>query len=281
MTLPTPPTIEDPLEPSDPRRLVVQVGPGAVTYTDEGQGPALLLVHGLPGSARDWRHLSPRLEGVRRIRVDLPGFGGTSRLGRRAWTVAQRARLLADLLDVLRLDRVVVAGHSMGGPIATALAGLAPGRVAGLALLASPGLTPHRLFVRSRVVRLSRLLRVPGLGRVLAPPLRWGFVRAGFPRSTSTGEMISSAVDAGMLDFADHAARLRALRLPTLVAWAEDDRLVEAAIGETMAEILPPGPRLVWPTGGHNIQKTRADELGPALAGFTRRALGVADTPEP
>ncbi len=261
--------------PSDPPRRLTHVGRGPVTYTDEGEGPAVVLLHGLPGSARDWRYLAPRLAGCRVIRIDLPGYGGTSRLGRRVWSVPQRAELVLAVLDELRVGPALVAGHSMGGPVAVAVATLAPRRITGVALVASPGLTPHRFFAQSRVAQLSRALRWPGVGLALRRPIRRGFVRAGFPRSTPDSELAAAIADAGALAFPAHAARVRSLQQPALVAYARDDRLVEAAIGDALAAEAPAGPRLVWPTGGHNVQKTRADELGAALATWAHERTGA------
>ena len=265
-----------PMPPSDPPRRLSHVGHGAITYMDEGEGPVVVLVHGLPGSARDFRYLSPHLPGCRRLRVDLPGFGGTSRQGRRVWTIEARAALLLAWLDELDVDQVVVVGHSMGGPIALALADLAPGRVLGVGLLASPGVRPHRAFIQGRVVWLSWLMRLPGAATILAAPLRRGFIAAGFSRQTPTEDLAAAAADAGVLDFVGHAARIRSVTAPTLVAWAEDDRLVEPAISVELSALAAAGPRLHWPTGGHNIQKTHAAELGAALSDFVAACFARA-----
>lgn len=252
-----------------------------MTYTDEGSGPAIVLIHGLPGSARDFRYLAPQLPGFRLIRVDLPGFGGTSRRGKRAWSVRDRARLVRDLLDALELPIVAAVAHSMGGPIAVALADLAPERVTALALLASPGLRPHRAFRRGHVHTMSRVMRLPGAPLALALPLRRAFIAMGFPSRTPTEHFVAAAQDAGMLDFSGFSASLQRLHarqraLPTLVAWAEDDPLIEPAISQELAAAAPAGPRLHWPTGGHNIQKTHAAELGAAIALLAQQAARAA-----
>jgi len=254
--------------PADPPRLTATFDGGDVTYTDEGDGPAILLLHGLPGSVRDFRHLSPRLEGLRRIRMDMPGFGGTSRRGLRSWPLRQRGELCAAFMDAIGLDAAVVVGHSMGGAVAAALGAVAPDKVNGLALLAAPGLRPHRGYTRSRVRLSARLLSLPGAQWLLGGTLRRGCVAAGFPRSTPQSELINALMDAAALDFAPHPPHRRALRAPTMGAYATDDRLVEPEIGEGIAATVPAGPRLRWESGGHNIQKTRADELAEALRRF-------------
>lgn len=239
---------------------------------DQGEGPALLLLHGLPGSARDFRYLAPLLGALRCVRPDLPGFGGTARRHRGAWSLPQRAELVVRLLDHLGIDRVVVGGHSMGGAVAVAVAEAAPDRVAGLAMLAGPGPFAHQGYVRSRLSVLGRVFAIPGSTRLLGSRLKAGFVAAGFPSSTPVHEMVSSVRDGGQLRFDEHARRLERVSVPALVAWAQDDRLIEAAVSEALSNILPEGPRLVWPEGGHNIQKTHAAELASALRSF------VADT---
>ncbi len=106
------------------------------------------------------------------------------------------------------------------------------------------------------------------LTQVLMPALRRRFVRAGFPASTPDEAIRQSMRIVQRLPFADVRAAAAAVRCPTFLAWAEDDPLVEGAIGLELARELPDGPRLVFPDGGHNIQKTRAIELGRALSRF-------------
>jgi len=77
-------------------------------------------------------------------------------------------------------------------------------------------------------------------------------------------------VQAGVLNFDRHAENLQTLTVPTLVAWAEDDRLIEPEIFAEQTALCPDGPRLGFDTGGHNIQKTRAVELADALLAICR-----------
>ena len=264
--------VREQLPSSDPPLRITQVWHAPASYISEGQGPVLLLIHGLPGSTRDWRYLTPHLRGVRALRVDLPGFGASSRRDRTHWSVEERVEWLVALLDALNIERVTAVGHSMGGAVAVALAALAPSRVSRLALLCSPGLRPHAMFERSRMPQMSAWTRYR-LGRwLLTKPLRKGFVEAGFSSKISDQQLHYTVADAGALSFEDHRARVEALRVPTLVAWTEDDRLIETPISEELAEACPPGPRLRWPTGGHNPQKHRAVELAAALSAWANPA---------
>jgi 3-oxoadipate enol-lactonase len=92
-----------------------------IAYMDEGQGPAVVLIHGFCGSSSYWEHIIPELsKDYRVIAPDLRGHGRSS-----AGTVASTMELLADdiaeLLTQLQLDQVIVFGHSLGGYVTLAL----------------------------------------------------------------------------------------------------------------------------------------------------------------
>ena len=116
----------------EPRTLALAAG--RVVYTDQGSGPPLVALHGLPGSWRDFRWLAPSLtQSHRLICVGLPGFGGSD-AGLCAPTRADHHRFLDTLFDALDLEDVVLVGHSFGGLLAWCHAAHAPARVRGLVL---------------------------------------------------------------------------------------------------------------------------------------------------
>jgi pimeloyl-ACP methyl ester carboxylesterase len=119
-------------------------------------------------------------------------------------------------------------------------------------------------IVRARPV-LDAAMGLPGGKAVLRPLLRWAYGRAGFSPSISDDARIHTVQVIDRAVFERHADRVSAIRAPTLVAWAEDDRLVDPDIIAELAEIVPDGPRLVFPEGGHAVQKSRALEIGQAL----------------
>lgn len=100
-----------------------------------GRGPALLFVHGLGcASSCDYPRVAadPVLGDRRRLLVDLLGAGFSDRPEAFSYGVLDHARVLAELIDGLGDGPVDVYGHSMGGSVAIALAGLRAGRVARL-----------------------------------------------------------------------------------------------------------------------------------------------------
>jgi pimeloyl-ACP methyl ester carboxylesterase len=261
------------LPTSDPAPQILPLaGGGVLSYVDEGDrgAPALVCVHGIPGTVRDFRYLAPQLApAVRTIRVDLPGFGGSTARTRAVRSVEGRVEALVALADHLGLGRFAVLGHSMGGGTAVTAAARHPDRVTALALLASIGLRPHRgLGMSARRFRLLGLgFDVPLLRRLLLPLARDRYRRRGFPGADAIEPRVFG-VHFRAIGAADFEALGRAFRSelpPTLLAYARDDHMVETAIQEELERTLPRARVLAFDDGGHNIQKTRAVELGRAI----------------
>jgi len=265
----------DPLPTSDPEALIAATPGGAVCYTDEGprDAPALLCLHGVPGSVRDFRYLAPQLtEAVRVIRIDLPGFGCSAVQPEPLDSLPARGRVALAVADTLGIGRFALAGHSMGGAAALTASASAPDRVGRLVLLASMGATRHRGFDPGprEFGALAVLLQLPLVGRLLVPLARSAYRTRRFP-------------GADAMSASDFALQFRALAAadfglvgtlaagplpPALVAFARDDALIEPAVSEDLVARLS-RPRVVrFESGGHNIQKTRASELGLEIGAF-------------
>jgi pimeloyl-ACP methyl ester carboxylesterase len=258
-----------PEAPFDPGIRMLTLRERSATYTEDGsRGPAIVLLHGLPGSVRDFRWLGAALrarEPQRRVvRIDMPGCGGTDESLGGKMTVEERASFVLEVVEALDLERIVVAGHSLGGPVALAVAALAPERVTALTLMASVGLRPHRVFRQMpRPALLARVVCNRFGRRYLGDILCRHFVRLGFPRSTPTSAMFVTLRGVGAVRFATiraHADRVAASGLPSRVFLAEDDPFIEREIAEELAAALGADLRF-FAEGGHNIQKTHAAEL--------------------
>ena len=143
----------------------VSVGGNRIHYVDRGQGPPILMVHGLGGTQFNFQPLYPGLEGdFRLVAVDRPGSGFSTRRGITPASPTEQARFLVEFMDAVGLDRPLVVGHSLGGAISLALALDHPERVAGLVLI-SP-LTQHRDDVPPQFAALN--IRSPLLRRIVA-----------------------------------------------------------------------------------------------------------------
>jgi pimeloyl-ACP methyl ester carboxylesterase len=120
-------------------------------YFVAGEGPPLLLVHGLGGAASNWVALAPLLAHRFRVLVpDLPGHGGSTPLAA-ATTFDPYADRLARLAEHELIERVAVVGHSLGALVALRLAVGRPEHVSALVLAGAAG-------IRSATREAERLL---------------------------------------------------------------------------------------------------------------------------
>lgn len=133
-----------------------------MTYRTAGEGPVLLLIHGMAGSSATWRHAMPGLS--RRFCVlapDLLGHGESTKGPGGDYSLGALASGLRDLLVALGHDRATVVGQSLGGGVAMQLAYQYPERCERLVLVSSGGLGRE-------VSPLLRLLSLPGSEALLS-----------------------------------------------------------------------------------------------------------------
>lgn len=140
---------------------MVATARGPVEVGRTGSGPAILVVHGVPGSWRQAMTIAEDLADTNTIVApSRPGYGRTPVSSGRSYD--EQADLYAATLDVLGIDRVVVVGASGGGPSSIAFAARHPGRTAGLVLACA--MSPELIAVPAPL----RLLAVPVLGEALS-----------------------------------------------------------------------------------------------------------------
>lgn len=122
--------------PGEPRDATFTEVEGArVRFVDEGQGPAIVLVHGFASSLDVWTTVRPALveAGYRVLALDLKGFGWSGR-PEGDYTVQAQARLVMALMDARGVEHAAIVAHSYGSSVALAVALEAPNRVDRIAL---------------------------------------------------------------------------------------------------------------------------------------------------
>lgn len=153
-----------------------------VAYYMAGKGPALLLLHGIGGSALTWKHVIARLaQRYTVIAPDLLGHGASERL-RGDYSLGAHASTVRDLLVKLGHDQVTVCGHSLGGGVAMVFAYQFPERCERLVLVDSGGLGPE-------VSPLLRLLSLPGSEYVVALGTWQGLTQAAARAGSALGRL--------------------------------------------------------------------------------------------
>lgn len=124
-----------------------------LAYSDAGDGLPVLCLSGLTRTMRDFDYVAPHLDGVRLIRMDYRGRGGSDWADPATYTVPVEAKDALALLDHLGVQKAAVLGTSRGGLIAMVLAATAKGRLLGACLNdIGPYVAPEGLeFIRGYV----------------------------------------------------------------------------------------------------------------------------------
>lgn len=228
---------------------------GPIVAAVAGEGPPLVLLHGLAGSARWWSKNIPALaEEFCVIAMDLPGFGD-SHPGS-GFDLHEAAGEVVEALDRLDIDRASVVGHSMGALVASGMAADFPDCVDRLVLVDAAVFSFHRGLMRRTFGAVGILRSVP-LG--FYPTLVRDALRSGPLR-------IASATFQVLL--ADWTSKLPSIVAPTLVVWGEDDSLTPMAIGERMVEEIPDAELAVIRDAGHNPMWDEPEEFDRVVLEF-------------
>jgi pimeloyl-ACP methyl ester carboxylesterase len=129
-----------------------------ISYTDQGKGNAVVLLHGFLENSTMWNYLAPVLAKKNRvICVDLLGHGQSDCLGY-IHSMEDMADAVHQVISELKIRKAVFVGHSMGGYVALAIAELYPELMKGLVLLNSTSRadSDERIANRTRAaVRMS------------------------------------------------------------------------------------------------------------------------------
>ena len=108
-----------------------------ISFTDDGKGAAVLLLHGFLENKTMWdKYVSALSKNYRIITIDLLGHGETACVGY-VHSMEDQADMLHSLMQHLRIKKVALIGHSMGGYISLAFAEMYPDHVRGIVLLNS------------------------------------------------------------------------------------------------------------------------------------------------
>lgn len=104
-------------------------------WEETGEGMPVILIHGIPTSPALWRHVAPRITGVRCLAWEMVGYGASIPQGRdRDISVQRQADYLVSWLKHLGIEQAILVGHDLGGGVAQVAAVRYPGLCRGLFL---------------------------------------------------------------------------------------------------------------------------------------------------
>jgi pimeloyl-ACP methyl ester carboxylesterase len=260
--------------PGEPERTgrLVHLGDTTVRVIEHpGKDPAVVLIHGLPGTAQDFDDVAALLPGRHTIALDRPGFGYSSG---GYHPLAEQLSALQQLFEALGIRRPVLVGHSYGGTLSLAYAERSPQDVRGLVLVDAAAGGEHSAAFQRAQSRFVQMLSWP----VVQPIADVTFSQ--LVRTASAKQADSAAFDPDEVDpahehrvlalnmqhddldafageqlhaddvIADVDKRLATLQTPAVVIQGAEDRFVKPEHGRRLAAMLPHA-RLVMVAGGH------------------------------
>lgn len=264
----------------------------AVNYVDVGEGPVLILVHGLSGSWMNWLENVPFFAADHRvIALDLPGFGH-SPMPASEITIGLYCDVLIALMHKLEVPTATLIGNSMGGQIATKLAIEHPELVDRLVLVSPAGVTtdvarnPQVLWVlktfgwlysagaktasrSSDPLSKSAPLRRALLGVVCRYPERLPgpLVQRQIAGAGTAG--FAPAVHAiGHCDLTDELERVEP---PTQLIWGRNDRIIPSTDVRLWSRDIDVCESVVYEDTGHVAMFERPARFNADVSGFLQR----------
>ncbi|HSW07713.1 alpha/beta fold hydrolase [Aquabacterium sp.] len=247
-----------------------------------GEGPPVLLLHGVGGGREVWRDelsgtgAALAAAGFSALAVDFPGYGLSP--GIEPYELSGLARSVEALIRWLEAPPAVLVGHSMGGMVALELAALAPQAVGALVLASTspafgkPGGDWQQGFLRSRFAPLDAGLGMAGMAAQLVPAM----VAPGLPadRLAAVQALMAAVPEAtyrralAALVAFDRRAALSVITVPTLVLTGEHDTTAAPAVAARMAERIPGAALEIVPGAGHLLTMEQPQAFNTALLRF-------------
>lgn len=242
----------------------------------------ILLLHGQPGSARDWDRVVAALgPSADPIAINRPGWDGRSRPA----NLADNARAAVAALDQRGRQRATVVGHSLGGAVAAWLAVNHADRVSTL-VLAAPAANRaaldwvDQLLAAPVAGTLASAAALSSVGLALATPL----LRRRIARELQLDDEYLGAAARGLLTPASWRAfvteqralvrqvpelerRLAEIAAPTTIVTGSADRVVPLASARRLAEEIPGAELVVLERAGHLLPQRHAGLLADVIAG--------------
>lgn len=266
----------------------VDVGGGLTMHVrDEGKrdGPVLVLLHGSSASLHTWEPWVKRLGATYRvISVDQIGHGLTGPNPSGDYSMQAFTGTLDSLLTKLGVSRFALAGNSMGGGIAWNYALAHPEKLTALILVdagGAPDARPTSLPIGFRIAQ------TPGINRLAEIITPRGMVERSLRQSVSNQAIVNDAMIDRYWDLLLYPgnrratgqrfatprvpadpARLGQMKVPTLILWGAEDKLIPLSAGQWFAKTISGAKLIVYPGIGHIPMEETPDKSAADVANW-------------
>ncbi len=250
------------------------------SYRRAGNGPDLVLLHGIGSGSGSWVHQFVHFQDGHRVTAwDAPGYGSSDPLDRTEPAAADYAQALGAFLEALAIDRAVLVGHSLGTMMAAAFAAARADMVSGL-VLAAPALgyagAPAEVRDKELADRLSAMehsgpegltkARSAAVLSADATPEALALVQWNMARLTVAG--YAAAVH--LLAHGDLARDAARVGLPVLVVCGDADTVTPPDQSRSFAEALPDAEYREISGAGHACYIEQPAEFNRLLGAYAQ-----------
>lgn len=259
---------------------------GDIAYLRSGQGPPLVLLHGIPSSSYLWRDVIGPLSATFEVLApDLLGYGDSDKRLDVDLSIAAQARYIVAFMETLGVHQAAVAGHDIGGGVAQLMAADEPQRVARLILMDSivDSNWPIADIARLKEPAWDQIMVNIDLRAGLRKGLEAGMVTPGRVTDELVDEWTRPFQDIGgrraylraaralnNRDLAGRSKHIDEIETPTLILWGANDKFLEPRWAETLHHKLRDSTVEIIDPGGHFLPLDRPDAVAEAITRFLR-----------
>jgi len=260
--------------PSPPFGRLVKLKQGyEMHYLEHGSGPAVVFVHGSGPGVNAYSNFFPNYRaiaaaGYRCVLPDMIGFGWSSKPDDIDYTLELFVPTLREFLDLLKIERCVLVGNSLGGAISMKLAIDHPERVEKLIVMGPGGIEARETY-----------FKMPGIQKMVSQFVGSGFDRPGLRRllqllaydpNTITDELLEQRFNIlqtqpkavlARMSITDLTPELGKLRGPLLGFWGVEDQFCPASGYEKILRAVPDSRFIMYSRCGHWAMIERAEDF--------------------
>lgn len=261
----------------------IRVSGHRIAYLEQGEGPPVLLLHGIPTSSLLWRNVIPGLAQNRRvIAPDLLNYGKSDKPRDANVSIEAQSRLILGIMDALGIHRADVVAHDIGGGIAQLMAVNHPERINRLVLA-------DAVCFDSWPIPEFKPLQEPGAEEKMSieefEQMHRDFLPKGLhDQNVATSELVDMVVEPwrgeeGKRAFFRNLRRLnpeytlaiadelKHLPHQALIVWGRHDPFQKPEYAEKLRATLP-NARLEWIDASHWLTEERPEEVAEVIGNF-------------
>ncbi|MFO7963209.1 MAG: alpha/beta hydrolase [Desulfobacterales bacterium] len=259
-----------------------------IVYLEGGTGDTILLVHGFTADKDNWTRMAKLLTpDYHVVALDLPGFGESTKIQERSYTIASQVLRLNQFVSALQLSRFHIAGNSMGGAVSGRYTAHFPEKVVTLGLFNTGGVSScEKSELRKRIENGENPLLIETPEQYdsmlefvfVRPPAIPGPVKKYLIKNAMAAKDFNEKI---MGDLAGENYSLEGdladIKAHTLILWGDKDRLIDVSCVKPLQNGISNAATIIMEDCGHLPMLERPEETARHYRSFLKAAGGPLD----